>query len=55
MTTDEFIPFHRPSLGPAEREAVMAVLDSGWLTTGSRAAAFRKAARMALRATAALW
>ena len=28
------IPFHRPSLGAAEREAVLEVLDSGWLTTG---------------------
>jgi perosamine synthetase len=38
--TDEAIPFHRPSLGAAERQAVLEVLDSGWLTTGSRTAAF---------------
>lgn len=37
------IPFHRPSLGSAERDAVLDVLDSGWLTTGSRTAAFETA------------
>jgi perosamine synthetase len=41
--TDERIPFHRPSLGDAERAAVIEVLDSGWLTTGSRTAAFEEA------------
>lgn len=41
--TDEAIPFHRPSIGAAEREAAVAVLDSGWLTTGSQAAAFEEA------------
>ncbi len=41
--TDEPIPFHRPSLGAAERQAVLEVLDSGWLTTGSRTAAFEAA------------
>jgi perosamine synthetase len=41
--TDERIPFHRPSLGAEERDAVSEVLDSGWLTTGSRAAAFEEA------------
>lgn len=39
----EPIPFHRPSIGEAERAAVLEVLDSGWLTTGSRAAAFEQA------------
>ena len=34
------IPFHRPSLGLAEREAVIEVLDSGWLTTGARTVTF---------------
>jgi perosamine synthetase len=38
--SEDFIPFHRPSIGPAERAAVDDVLASGWLTTGSRAAAF---------------
>lgn len=37
------IPFHRPSLGLAEREAVIEVLDSGWLTTGSRTLEFERA------------
>lgn len=32
--TEEFIPFHKPSIGVEEREAVNRVLDSGWLTTG---------------------
>ncbi len=41
--TDEPIPFHRPSIGGAERAAAVAVLDSGWLTTGSRAAEFETA------------
>lgn len=30
----EFLPFHRPSLGPEEEQAVLSVLRSGWLTTG---------------------
>ena len=41
--TDERIPFHRPALGAAERDAAVAVLDSGWLTTGARAVAFEEA------------
>ena len=45
MTTpgSDAIPFHRPSLGQAERDAVLAVLDSGWLTTGRHAEAFEDA------------
>jgi len=43
--TDDRIPFHRPSIGPAEREAAIEVLESGWLTTGSRTAAFEEAFR----------
>ncbi|HLW51622.1 MAG TPA: DegT/DnrJ/EryC1/StrS family aminotransferase [Candidatus Angelobacter sp.] len=31
---DNFIPFHRPSIGQEETDAVMKVLASGWLTTG---------------------
>jgi len=31
---NDFIPFHRPSLGQEETDAVMKVLASGWLTTG---------------------
>lgn len=39
------IPFHRPSIGIAEREAVMEVLDSRWLTTGPKSVAFEEAVR----------
>ena len=42
-SSDEAIPFHRPSLGDAEREAVIEVLDSGWLTTGARTVEFERA------------
>lgn len=43
MTAPQSIPFHRPSLGEAERAAVLEVLESGWLTTGARTAAFESA------------
>lgn len=36
----DFVPFARPSVGAAEEEAVLRVLRSGWLTTGSEAGAF---------------
>jgi dTDP-4-amino-4,6-dideoxygalactose transaminase len=36
------IPFARPSLGPEEEEAVLRVMRSGWLTTGSEAEAFER-------------
>jgi dTDP-4-amino-4,6-dideoxygalactose transaminase len=39
------IPFHRPSLGAAERDAVIEVLDSRWLTTGLKCLAFEEAVR----------
>jgi perosamine synthetase len=39
------IPFHRPSIGIAEREAVMEVLNSRWLTTGQKSVAFEEAVR----------
>lgn len=42
------IPFHRPSIGGAERQAVLDVLDSGWLTTGDRTVAFEEAVRRAV-------
>lgn len=38
----DFIPFARPSLGPEEEEAVLAVLRSGWLTTGEVTRAFER-------------
>lgn len=39
------IPFHRPSIGPGERDAVMEVLDSRWLTTGQKTVSFEEAVR----------
>ncbi|MCK4540967.1 MAG: DegT/DnrJ/EryC1/StrS family aminotransferase [Spirochaetales bacterium] len=36
----DFIPFFRPSLGNEEEQALLAVLRSGWLTTGSEAKNF---------------
>lgn len=41
--TNPAIPFHRPSITALERDAVMGVLDSGWLTTGERTMAFEGA------------
>ena len=35
---DNFIPFHRPSIGEEEINEVVETLRSGWLTTGPRAA-----------------
>ena len=39
------IPFHRPSMGGAERDAVIEVMDSRWLTTGQKTVAFEEAVR----------
>jgi perosamine synthetase len=41
--SSDWIPFHRPSLGEDERAALIEVIDSGWLTTGARSAAFETA------------
>lgn len=38
-----FLPFARPSITASERNAVLEVLDSGWLTTGPRTRAFEAA------------
>jgi dTDP-4-amino-4,6-dideoxygalactose transaminase len=35
-----FLPFARPSITDAEKEAVLQVLDSGWITTGPHAKTF---------------
>jgi dTDP-4-amino-4,6-dideoxygalactose transaminase len=43
MSPNDPIPFHRPSISGAERDAAIAVLDSGWLTTGQRSLAFEGA------------
>ena len=37
-----FLPFARPSITDAERQAVLEVLDSGWLTTGPRVREFEE-------------
>ena len=37
------IPFHRPAIGDREIAAAVAVLQSGWLTTGSKAHALEEA------------
>jgi dTDP-4-amino-4,6-dideoxygalactose transaminase len=34
MSENSFIPFHRPSIGTEETDAVLRVLQSKWLTTG---------------------
>ena len=44
-TVPTAIPFHRPSLTQAERDAVLEVLDSGWLTTGQRTLLFEERIR----------
>jgi len=36
------VPFSRPSIGKEEENAVLAVMRSGWLTTGKTAAAFEQ-------------
>jgi dTDP-4-amino-4,6-dideoxygalactose transaminase len=36
------IPFHRPSIGPAEEGEVLDSLRSGWITTGPKAKRFEK-------------
>jgi len=38
----EFLPFNRPSIGPAEIESVTACLKSGWITTGPNCLAFEE-------------
>jgi dTDP-4-amino-4,6-dideoxygalactose transaminase len=40
--TDNYIPFHRPSIGEDEINEVVDTLRSGWLTTGPRAARFER-------------
>src|SRR4029077_9571243 len=42
MTDNSYIPFHRPSIGKEEMDAVQQVLASGWLTTGPVAMEFEK-------------
>ena len=44
-----FLPFARPSITDRERAAVLEVLDSGWLTTGSQDQGLRGGVRRARR------
>ncbi len=48
------IPFHRPSITASERDAAIAVLDSGWLTTGERTLEFEAAIAAATGAADAI-
>src|SRR2546421_12199973 len=40
--SESFVPYHRPSIGQEEMEAVRSVLESGWLTTGPVAQRFER-------------
>ncbi len=42
MSDDNFIPFHRPSIGKEEVDAVQRVLASRWLTTGPAVQQFER-------------
>ena len=42
MSDDNFIPFHRPSIGKEELDAVQQVLASHWLTTGPAVQQFER-------------
>lgn len=52
--TDQFIRFHRPSIGEEEIAEVVETLKSGWLTTGPRAARFEREFRERVGAPHAL-
>ena len=40
---DSFLPFSKPSINKQEIEAVSAILESGWITTGAKASEFEQA------------
>jgi len=39
---DDFLPYHLPSIGEEEIEAVVETLRSGWLTTGAKVRQFEE-------------
>lgn len=43
MSRSTFLPFSLPGIGQDDIEAVVAVLKSGWITTGPKASAFERA------------
>jgi dTDP-4-amino-4,6-dideoxygalactose transaminase len=43
VATGEFVSFSRPSIGRGEIDELLAVIDSGWLTTGPRVQRFEEA------------
>ena len=51
---NERVPFYRPEIGQAEKDEVMAVLQSGWLTTGPRVKRFEREFAAAVRGTYAV-
>lgn len=42
-TTEAFLPFSAPWLGPEEKKEILEVLSSDWITTGPRTRAFEAA------------
>jgi dTDP-4-amino-4,6-dideoxygalactose transaminase len=56
LETRPYLPFARPSITEREKQAVLEVLDSGWLTTGPRAKQFEEqfAAKVGARHAIAL-
>lgn len=40
--TERYVHFHRYSMGPEEKEAVLDALDSGWITKGPKVAQFEQ-------------
>ena len=39
---NDFIPFFLPSISQEEKNAVLKIMDSGWLTTGKKHKALKK-------------
>jgi dTDP-4-amino-4,6-dideoxygalactose transaminase len=54
VATSQFVPYHRAAIEKEEIDAVLSVLQSGWLTTGSRAKEFEEAFARFTGATHAL-